>query len=133
MVRLTGDAELWLTYGQGSVRTVILIKTNPRKNSRGVINRSRQFTCQIWYYGGVEEVTGRRSPHLSIAEPEFKFGEDFCEGQVRIPFHDLVEERPNDSDRSHFVLTPDNLMGIARHANALRTLMRGIKLMSIIC
>ena len=61
MVRLKRDAEIWLTRGQGLVRTVILIKISSAENNRGVIKHSRRFTCQVWHYVGVEGVMRRRA------------------------------------------------------------------------
>jgi hypothetical protein len=43
MVRLRRDAELWLKCGEGSVRTVILIKAEPARNDRGIINHSNDL------------------------------------------------------------------------------------------
>jgi hypothetical protein len=58
---------------------------------------------------------------MSSAEPEFEFSEQFCDREIRIPFSDLVEERPDDHvDRSDFMMTRDDLMMIASHANALK-------------
>lgn len=111
------DAELWLKCGEGSVRTVILIKAEATRNDRGVINHSRRFNCQVWRYGGLERVTRRPARHSCTAEPEFAFSEEFSEGQIRIPFSNLVEERVDNRDHTDFVLTPDDLMTIATDAN----------------
>lgn len=107
MAGLRRDAELWLTGGEGAVHTVILIKIEPSENNPGVINHSRRFTCQVWHYDGVEEVRRRRAPYMWTAEPAFAFSEEFCEGQIGIPFSDLVEERPGNRDHGDFIMTPE--------------------------
>ena len=63
-------------------------------------------------------VKGLGDDELDICPvPEFEFSEQFCDGEIRIPFSDLVEERTdNHVDRSDFMMTRDDLMMITSYA-----------------